>query len=528
MAAPEGGDRHFRTDAVRAELTRRSASSGIYAISGRVLQIIMRVGSVVVLARLLTPEDFGVRGLALPITILLHGVLNLGLHIAALQREDLDHEGLSRLFWFSSWVNLLLVGGMALLGPLMASFYGDPRVTGVTITWAAALYLMNVGAFHETLLKRQMRFGTLVSIHTLSMAFGIVVAIVAAALGAGYWALVYDILAMSLVRAIGVWMLCGWRPSRPRRMSIAEDFGTGSMLTYGKGLTGFRFVSWLGAQLDRVLVGLLGGAAILGLYDNSRRWAWLPFLELHQSLSDVAVASFSRVQREPTEYRRIVRGGLASILALVMPATAFILVEAREVVLVLFGSQWIESVPYVQLMSVAALAGGLNRLNQWIYNSLGETARQFRWSVFQTLVTVVALLIGVPWGPMGVAIGFTAAVVLLTYPSVVYCLRTAPLTPADFFGAAARPAAASFLASAVTFAAARLALTGIGLAFAFTIEVALFGGVYVLAWILLPGGRAAAVDVKRALRDVVGRGAAGAGRGATSTPEEAPDAQVVP
>lgn len=521
MAAPRSGDKHFRTDAIRAELTRRSASSGIYAIGGRVLQILLRVGSIAVLARLLTPEDFGVRGLVLPITILLHGVINLGLHIAALQREDLDHEGLSRLFWFSSWVNLLLVGGMALLGPLLASFYGDPRVTGVTIVWAAALYLMNMGAFHETLLKRQMRFGTLVSIHTVAMAIGILVAIVAAALGAGYWALVYDILAMSLARAIGVWALCGWRPSGPRRMAVGENFGTASMLTYGKGLSGFRLVAWFGAQLDRILVGVLGGAPVIGLYDNARRWAWLPYLELHQSLSDVAVASFSRVQREPTEYRRIVRRGLASILALVMPATAFIFVDAREVVLVLFGNQWLDAVPYVQLMAVAAFVGGLNRLNQWIYNSLGETGRQFRWSVFQTLATVVALLIGALWGPMGVAIGFTAATVALTYPSVVYCLHTAPLKPAEFFGAAARPAAASFLAGAVTFAAARFALGGLGLAPAFTIEIALFGGVYVLAWILLPGGRTAAIEVRRALRDAIGRGTDG-------TTEESSETQVVP
>jgi PST family polysaccharide transporter len=521
MPAPRSGDRHFRTDAVRAELSRRSASSGIYAIGGRVLQMILRVGSVAVLARLLTPEDFGVRGLVLPITILLHGVLNLGLHFAALQREDLDHEGLSRLFWFSSWVNLILVGGMALLGPLLAAFYGDPRVTGVTIAWAVALYLMNVGAFHETLLKRQMRFGTLVSIHTLAMVIGILVGIVAAVLGAGYWALVYDIVAMSLARAIGAWTLCGWRPSRPGRLRIAEDIGTASMLTYGKGLSGFRLVAWLGAQMDRVLVGLLGGAPVLGLYDNARRWAWLPYLELHQSLSDVAVASFSRVQGEPNEYRRIVRGGLASILALVMPATVFMFVDAREVVLVLFGDQWLDAVPYVQLMAVAALAGGFNRLNQWVYNSLGETGRQFRWSVFQTSVTVVVLLVGTLWGAIGVAIGFTVAIVALTYPSVVYCLRTAPLKPAEFFGAATRPAVASFLAGGVTFVAARLALGGLGLAAAFTIEVVLFSAVYALAWVLLPGGRAAAVEVRRALRNAMSRGAAG-------TAEESTETQVVP
>jgi PST family polysaccharide transporter len=293
------------------------------------------------------------------------------------------------------------------------------------------------------------------------------------------------------------------------------------MLTYGRGLSGFRVVAWLGAQLDRVLVGLLGGAPVLGLYDSARRWAWLPYLELHQSLSDVAVASFSRVQREPEEYRRIVRGGLASILALTMPATAFMFVGAREVVLVLFGDQWLDAVPYVRLMAVAAFAGGLNRLNQWVYNSLGETGRQFRWSVFQTLATVAALLVGALWGPMGVAVGFTVAVVALTYPSVVYCLRTAPLRPAEFFGAATRPALASFMGGAVTFAVAWLALGGLGLATTFAIELALFSGVYVLAWILLPGGRAATVEVKRALLDAIGRGAAGAA-------EESTETQIVP
>jgi PST family polysaccharide transporter len=520
MAAPESGEKHFRTDAVRAELDRHSASSGIWAVGGRALQIILRVGSVAVLARILTPEDFGVRGLVLPITILLHGVLNLGLHFAALQREDLDHEGLSRLFWFSSWVNLLLVGGMALLGPLMALLYDDPRVIGVTLVWAAALYVMNVGAFHETLLKRQMRFAALVSIHTAAMAIGILVAIITGLMGAGYWALVYDIAAMSLVRAVGVWVMCGWRPASPRRLLADEHHATASMLNYGRGLAGFRFVAWVGAQSDRVMVGLLGGAPILGLYDNARRWAWLPFLELHQSLSDVAVASFSRVQNEPTEYRRVVRRGLASILAMVMPATTFILVEARSVVLLLFGNQWMDAVPYVQLMSVAVFASSLNRLTQWIYNSLGTTGRQFRWSVFQTLATVVALLIGSRWGPMGVAVAFTVAIVALTYPSVAYCLRDTPLGPRDFFSTATRPAIASFLAGGVTLAVSRLALGGVTLVPAFLIETTLFGVAYLLGWILLPGGRAAAVEVKRALRDVTRRG--------PGAVEESTEAQVVP
>ncbi len=488
-------ERFFATEAVRADLGLRSASSGIYAVAGRGAQILLRVGSVAVLARLLTPDDFGVRALVLPVTILLAGVVNVGLNVAAVQREDLDHERLSRLFWFSSKFNLGLVALFALLGLGLARLYGDPRVTGVAAVWAAAFYVLNAGAFHESLLKRQMRFRALVTIQTAAMAAGIGVALIAAALGAGYWALVYEIGAVSIARALGAWMACAWRPARPRRGGLRADPAAAEMLSYGKGIAGFRAVGWLGRQLDRVLVGLLAGAPVLGLYDSARRWAWTPYLELHAALSDVAVASFSRVQAEARAYRRLVTRALAPILALALPATALIFVEALAVVHILLGDQWLGAVPYVRLMAVAAFFGSADRLTQWIYYSLGETGRLFRWSVIHTAVMILGLLIGANWGAIGVAAGFTGAVVALAYPAVWFCLRTAPLDPADFFGAAARPAAASLLGGGAAYAAREMLAGGLPLVPGFLVAAGAFSVVYLLAWVGLPGGRGATREI---------------------------------
>src|SRR5262249_25369889 len=162
------------------------------------------------------------------------------------------------------------------------------------------------------------RFGTVLSANLAGMVLGIGVAITAAALGARHWALFLQFATMDLFRATAVWQLCDWRPSL--RMA---DAGTRSerksAIDYWRNLAAFRAVGWLGDHPDRIMVGHLGGAATLGLYDSARRWAFYPVTELFQSLSDVAVATFSRVAHDAERYRAFVSRALMPVLALPLP-----------------------------------------------------------------------------------------------------------------------------------------------------------------------------------------------------------------
>jgi len=511
----EGYDELFGTAEASAQLRNRAAASGLIVVAGRAIQLGLRLISIAVLARLLTPEDFGVRALVLPLIVLTNAVINLRLNVAALQQEHLDAEGLTRVFRISTRFNLLIVVLVAALGPFLGKIYDDSRVAAVTAVWAGAIYILNLGAFHEALLKRQMRFGVTTIIETIAMMIGMIVAVLAASLGAGYWALVMEISAIGIGRSIGAWMVCPWRPDR--HTGRDRDARVSEMVRFGRNLTGFQVVSWIGGQTDRVLVGLFG-APVLGLYDGARRWGWLPSVELDNALTDVAVSSFSRAHERPPAFRRLVRGGISALLILALPVTTFIFVETEGSVRLLFGDQWLGAIPFMRIMCFGAFFAALQRPTNWIFKATGRTRRQFRWGLFQTAVILAALLTGSIWGAMGIAAGYAAAHTLLAFPTIWFCVRGSPINLRDYLTAALRPAVAACIAGLAAVGAIR-ALGDLGMPAQMTVEFAVFGVIYILAWVALPGGRVAARDGWSLVRELA-RGAGARLRG-TAPPTEA-------
>jgi PST family polysaccharide transporter len=508
-------ERWFQIDAVRAGLRARSVRSGVIAMSARGTLIVLNIGAVMVLARILRPQDFGVLAMILPLTILFNGIANHALQTSIIHHEHLDHARASAIFRSAALRNLVLAALMAGAGPLLGLLYHDARATSVAIAWAAVLYLATLGAMHEALLKRQMRFGTVLSANLAGMLLGIAVAIAAAMLGAQHWALFLQFAAMDLFRSAAVWKLCNWRPSL-RWLDAAGRAQKRTVLDYWRQLAAYRAVSWLGDHPDRILVGHLGGATALGLYDSARRWAFYPVTELFMSLSDVAVATFSRVAHDAARYRAFVSRALLPVLSLPLPVIAFVFVEAGNAVLIMLGDQWLAAVPFVQLMCIAAFVGSLGRITPWLFLSRGEAARQLRWSLgFQVPVLLGCVLIGARFGALGVARGFTIGTCLVALPSLAWALRGSPLRLTDVLRIAARPMVAS-LGAAGVMATINGWLPDAGRALPnLLVRLAVFGPVYVSLWLAWPGGRSAAREVLEALRELRARSA----RRAPAAPE---------
>jgi PST family polysaccharide transporter len=241
---------------------------------------------------------------------------------------------------------------------------------------------------------------------------------------------------------------------------------------------------------------------MLGLYSSALRWSQFPFRQIHSPLLGVAVASFSRVQQDPEAYRANVRLGLLPVFTVSMPALVFLFVEARSVILLILGDQWLGAVPMFRLLCIAAFATSLTRVTKWLYLSQGTTRREFAWSLISTPIMVLGVAVGVPWGVVGIAAGYTTATVLLAYPSIVFCLRVSHLSERDFFGTALRPALASLVAGAVLAGSGPLLPSGGSLPLVLLAKAAILALVFALCWILTPGGRRAAADVLRLMPEL--------------------------
>ncbi|MFN0177997.1 MAG: oligosaccharide flippase family protein [Gemmatimonadales bacterium] len=494
------GDAHlFRTDTVRAELRHRTMRSGAIAVGARLGSIAVQLGSVVVLARLLTPRDFGIQAMVLPLTILGNSMINLGLQTTVIQEEDLGPDAASAIWRLGLGVNLVLAALMAAGGALVARINATPEVTLVAVAWAAVVYLASTSAVLEAVLKRRLRFGVVWSAHMGATVVSVIAAIAAALAGAGYWALMVQMAVMELGRAATVWVASDWRPAlRPRPGGVALRAMRGHWLRIG----GFRVLSMSGDQLDRVVAGIVGGASVLGLYETSRRYAVAPFLDLFMSLSDVAVSSLSRVRHDVARYRRYLEYALLGILSISLPAITFLALDAGRIVLVLLGDQWLEAERFLRVMAGAAIAAALMRPMQWINLSRGETGRQLRWTLISTPVMMAGVLLGARYDAFGVAVGFTIAMALLVVPCIAYTIRGSPVGPAELVPAMGRPLGAAAAAGAAMLAAQGLWVDSVPRIGALALNLASFGALYAAAWLWLPGGRTAVAELWRAAREL--------------------------
>jgi PST family polysaccharide transporter len=485
--------------AARAELRQRTLVAGSVVFAVRSLQAVLLLASSVVLARLLGPDDFGVFAMVVPLGVMVSGLTNHTVQTALLQQRELTPAHVDRFFRLIAGSAIVAAAFMALAGLGLARFYGEPRVVGVAGVWAALTLALVPSTFQEALLKRDLLFPRVLLVQLASMIVGILCAVAAAWRGAGYWALVMQIVVMEGGRATGIFIISTWRPTLQRRMSTPR--GDASRLRRSwLSLVGLRASTWLGDLPDIVALGRLETTFMLGNYDTARRWARYAFEEPFLSLTDVAVAGLRPLHDDPESFRRAMRSAVLAMLTASLPVLAFVAAEAESVVLVVLGDQWTEAIPLLRILSVAAFFSGWAQVGRWVYLARGRTERLVGWSLFvHAPAMLLAVIAGMAGGARGIAIAVAAASALLVVPALWYSVLDTPLSLGDMLRAGARPALTSAGAAASLIVAGDLLPAVPGVAH-LAAAVSAFAAAFLVIWHSIPGGTSDTRMLMRAVR----------------------------
>jgi O-antigen/teichoic acid export membrane protein len=492
-----GPERFLRVDHLSGNLRGRSVRGGAVTIGNQGIKFLLALASMAVLARLLTPEDFGLIAMVMALVNFIAIFKDLGLSMATIQRAEVTHAQVSTLFWINVAVSVLIMFTIAALSPVLAWWYKEPRVTAITLALAGSIIFSGLAVQHQALLRRQMRFGLVAVLETAGILVSFVSGIAAALSGWGYWSLVVVAVVREIAFTLGVWTLCRWRPGMPVRRSGARE-----LVSFGAHLTGFNVVNYVARNLDKFLIGRSWGAIPLGFYNKAYQMLLLPIQQINNPITGVAVPTLSRVQGDIDRYRAYYRRGVFLTVTIGMPVVAFLFVTAEEAVLTLLGDQWLACVPIFRALGPAAFVGTFNMATGWVYLSLGQTRRQFAFGIFGSIVTAAAFVIGNQWEGIGVALAYSVVQMILFPLAIVYCFRTSPLRVADFVLAVWRPAVASIVAGAALYGVsayyASIAAEWVRL----SVDFGFYAVFYILIWIGLPHGRRAAGDVIRITRDL--------------------------
>jgi O-antigen/teichoic acid export membrane protein len=428
-ADSDRSDRFFRTEHLMDTLGSRTARGGVVTMASHGLKFAVSIVATAILARLLSPQDYGLIGMVAVATNFVAMFKDLGLSHATVQRPEISVQQISTLFWVNLTLSVLTMGLMVFLAPALAWFYGDPRLVLITVVSAVGLIVGGLTVQHEALLKRQMRFTALSAIALTSMTVGYVVGIAFAWYGFSFWALVFSQLALLCTNALLVWTICGWRPGLPRR-----DSGVRSMLSFGGNITGYATINYFSKNADTLLIGKFWGPQPLGLYSKAAQLVGLPTDQINEPLTSVAIPALSRLADSPERYRKAYLRMMEKVLMLVLPAVALIIVSSDWLISIVLGSQWKDAGPILVFMGIAGLLQPVISTGGWLLVSQGRGKHMIYWSLMSAPISVLSIIIGLPWGALGVAASYSLSRVLITNPLMYwYVGRSGPVRTMDFY-----------------------------------------------------------------------------------------------
>ncbi|HXH86569.1 MAG TPA: oligosaccharide flippase family protein, partial [Nitrospira sp.] len=199
------------------DIKQRTLRGGFAKVFVQAINFFLRIISLMVLARLLDPKDFGLVGMVMAVAGVFSLFKDAGLSMATVQRESITREQSSTLFWINMLVGAVLAFLLIVAAPILVSFYHERRLFWVAVVLAADFLFTGAAAQHSALLQRQMRFVALAVIEIFALVAGIAVGIGMALGGWGYWALVGMAVVQPAVSAVGYWLTSRWIPGLPRR-----------------------------------------------------------------------------------------------------------------------------------------------------------------------------------------------------------------------------------------------------------------------------------------------------------------------
>ncbi|WP_084690902.1 lipopolysaccharide biosynthesis protein [Sphingomonas sp. SRS2] len=407
---------------------RRSAVHGTAAIGGaQVIKFLTQLLSVVILARLLAPSDFGLFAMLMPLAAFVMMLQDIGLSQAVVASGELTHEQASTMFWINAALSLLLALLFALCAPLIALFFGQPELVGPALALAGTVLISGLATQHFAWLSKSLRFGTAALIDIASTLLGFLAAVAIALVAPGIWALVASVLVAMVVGLIGAWTTARWMPGRPAPFAEVRD-----LLRLGAGLSTFTLTNFFARNLDNIMIGRWAGAVQLGLYDRAYKLLLFPLQQINNPIGRVMVPVLARLNDEPHRYRHAYRRTLRLMLLFTVPGVAFMLMFAHPLITLLMGERWAPAATIFTWLAIAALHQPMSATFGWLFISQKRGGDFARWGIFNMITSVAAFAIGLPWGAIGVAAAYALSDVLIRMPALWWWVgRSGPVRHRD-------------------------------------------------------------------------------------------------
>lgn len=393
--------------AVAPRLGQVAARGALLTMGGQACKILLQFGGIIVLARLLSPGDYGLLAMVAAIVGIGEVLRDFGLSSAAVQAREVSPRQRSNLFWINAGIGLLLALAVFAAAPAIAAFYAQPALQPIAQALAPTFLINGLATQYRAQLNRDMRFGRLAVADVGGQAIGLAAGVILALRGHGHWALVAQQLAQGVATLLVLVATTGWRPGLPRR-----DAAMGHFLRYGGNLMSTQLVVYLSRNIDALIIGQRFGAELLGLYNRACQLLMLPLNQINAPATAIALPVLSRLNDDPARYGRFLLHGQSVMLHVTVAIFAFACAQAEPLIVLVLGPQWAPAVPIFQILAVGGAFQVASQASYWVFLSKGLTASNLRFTLVSRGVLIAAIVFGAQWGTQGVATAYASGVAL--------------------------------------------------------------------------------------------------------------------
>ena len=396
-------------DNMRTRTLSGVAWSGAAQLARQVLYFVVSV----ILARLMSPQEFGLIAMVTVCTNFANLFSDLGLGAAIIQKSDIEERHLSTVFWINIIAGMLITTTVIAAAPIIATFYQEPALRLLTTVLA---FNFAIGAFkvvQNALLQKAMNFRKLALIEITSVLISGSTATVAALSGWGVWSIVTQSLVLTTTSVVMVWLRSNWRPSMSCDARAFREL-TG----FSFNLLGFNFINYWIRNIDHVLVGKYIGSAALGIYSRACGLMLLPVAHISSVIARVMFPVMSTIQKDINKSNEVYLRATRIIALVTFPLMMGLLVVAEPFILTVYGNKWQEVIPILKIFCLNGALQSVGTTVGWIYISQGRTDLMFKWGLFAGAVRGISSIIGLRWGLVGVASAYVlSGCVVLWYPA---------------------------------------------------------------------------------------------------------------
>lgn len=455
------------------DLREKTVSGVAWTAVGQVGRQVVVLLSNVVLARLLTPRDFGLIATAIIFSNFTFIVSEQGLLVAIAQRKEVDDDHLSSAFWFNAAIGVALTALFVAAAPAVARWYAEPQLTAVMRVIAAMFSIYPLGMIHKALLTRGLEFRKMAVVEVSSAWVAGLAGIAFAWAGHGVMSVAYQFVVEFAVLAAALWALCDWRPSARFRWRAVAELNDFSVPLFANNVTSY----WV-RNVDNLLIGLTLGAYPLGLYSRAYAVMLFPLSRLSWMFSRVMTRSFSIIADDPARMKAIFQKMTRVVALATFPMMLGVAAAARPFVATVFGPQWGEMVPTLRVLAVVGMVQSVTALLSNVYLAQGRPDLSLRVALPIQALQVAGIVLGLRWGIFGVAVGYALASLATAPADCFYGGRLIGLGVGEFFRNLTGVFACALAMAAAVAGLGRLLPADLALTARFAVQVAAGAAVF--------------------------------------------------